>query len=243
MLEIAKATWPEAEKAFKEKKLVIIPLGAMEEHGYHLPLATDTILAEFIGRVVAERLDSILMPAVNYGYVLLARNFPGSIQLKESTLNAFFNDVCRELYRQGVRRVVVINQHLPNASILRTLSQRLWDEIGLRLLCVTLPGISEIAKEVCESRQWHPAIIHSEEIETSLMLAVEPKLVRLEKAVKEYPPVPKSLDSLPIPWKEFSKSGAFGDPTIATGEKGHKILKRLIDNIVEIIISSEKEAP
>jgi len=243
MLELAKATWPEAEKAFKEKRMVIIPLGAVEEHGYHLPLSTDTILAEFISRVVAEKLDAILMPPVNYGYVLLARGFPGSVSLRENTLKALFDDICRELHRQGVRRVVVINQHLPNAPPLRILSQQLWDEIGLRLLCVTLPGITEVAKEVCKSKQWHPAIIHSEEIETSLVLAVEPKLVRLDKAVKEYPAVPKSLDSLPIPWKEFSKSGAFGDPTVATSEKGRRMLERLIDNIVEIIVASEKEAP
>jgi creatinine amidohydrolase len=243
MLELAKATWPEAEKAFKEKKLVIIPLGAVEEHGYHLPLSTDTILAEFIGRAVAERLDAILMPSVNYGYVLLARGFPGSVSLRENTLKALFDDICKELHRQGVRRVVVVNQHLPNAPPLRILSQQLWDEIGLRLLCVTLPGITEVAKEVCKSKQWHPAIIHSEEIETSLVLAVEPKLVRLDKAVKEYPAVPKSLDSLPIPWREFSKSGAFGDPTVATSEKGRRMLERLIDNIVEIILASEKEAP
>ena len=242
MLDLAKATWPEAKEAL-QKKLVIIPLGAVEEHGPHLPLGTDTMLAEYLAQAVADRLGAILMPPVNYGYVLSARGFPGSISLKGDTLKALFNDICRELHKQGAKRVAIINQHLPNAPILRILSQELWDEIGLRLLCISFPGITDIAQELCESKQWHATTIHSEEIETSLMLAVKPGLVHLDRAVKEYPAIPKSLESLPIPWKDFCRSGVLGDPTVATSEKGKKILQRLIDNTVETICSSECEAP
>ncbi|KUO43208.1 MAG: hypothetical protein APU95_01790 [Hadesarchaea archaeon YNP_N21] len=237
MIELASVPWVKIEETLHKSDLAILPLGAIEEHGPHLPLSTDLIIAEAIAKKVAEKTDAILLPSIPYGYVLSGRDYPGSISIEAGTLSSLIEDICKVLLKQGIKKIAIINQHVPNAPIIRILSKKLEEELGIKLMCITMPGFQEILNEICESKPWHTGIVHAEEIETSLMLAIKPDLVDMGKAVKEYPPVPEAFDSMPISWRKLSKSGSLGDPTIASAEKGRKILDLMVKKAIEIIKS------
>lgn len=241
MIELADIPWTKAEEVFQKGDLAILPLGAVEEHGPHLPLSTDNIIAGAIAKKVAEKTNAILLPSISYGYVLSGRDYPGSISIEAETLSALINDICKVLHKQGIKKIIVINQHVPNAPIIRILSKKLEEGLGIELMCITLPGLQEILNNICESEPWHANIVHAEEIETSLMLAIQPDLVDMSKATKEYPPVPKAFDSMPISWRKLSKSGSLGDPTLATAEKGRKMLDVIVMNTLRIILNITNE--
>jgi len=234
MIEWSNITWPEAEEAVKESRIAILPMGAVEAHALHLPLCTDVFAAEAIAKEVAKRLDAVLLPTISYTYIQALRNYPGSVSIRSDTLKALVKDICRGLYRQGIRKIAIINHHIPNEPILRIASEELDGELGIKVLYIMAP-FSYIYEKVCESKRWHGWIVHSEEVETSEMLFLRPDLVRMDEAVKDYPPVPPEIDHFAVDWRTFSKSGGLGDPTVATKEKGRKILEIAVNYCEDII--------
>jgi len=234
MIEWSNITWPEAEKAAKESRIAILPMGAVEAHALHLPLCTDVFAAEAIAKEVAKRLDAVLLPTISYTYIQALRKYPGSVSIRSDTLKALVKDICRSLCKQGIKKIAIINHHIPNEPILRIASEELDGELGIKVLYIMAP-FSHIYEKVCESKRWHGWIVHSEEVETSEMLFLRPDLVKMDKAVKDYPPVPPDIDHFAVDWRTFSKSGGLGDPTVATKEKGRQILEIAVNYCVDII--------
>lgn len=234
MIEWSNITWPEAEKAIGESRIAILPIGAVEAHALHLPLCTDVFAAQAIAKEVAKRLDAILLPPLYYTYIQALRNYPGSVSIRSDTLKVLVKDICKSLHKQGIKKIAIINHHIPNEPILRIASEELHGELGIKMLYIMAP-FSYIYEKVCESKRWHGWIVHSEEVETSEMLFLRPDLVKMDKAVKDYPPVPPDIDHFAVDWREFCKSGGLGDPTVATKEKGRKILEISVNYCVDII--------
>ncbi len=242
-VELGELTWQEAEKAFKDRKIVILPLGSIEQHGLHLPMNTDLVLGERIAQLTAERIRAVLLPPIPFGQVWSAREFPGVISLMPATLKEVVKDVCRSLARHTVKLIVLISGHQGNLSVLKEAVRELYDEkISTKILFFSYPEIEAMSKGITESEIWRGGTLdstwHAGEIETSLMLAVKPENCHMERAVIEFPRVPPWYGYTAISWKEINKVGSFGNAKVATPEKGYQLLRKSVDCIVEIIESA-----
>jgi len=241
--EWTKLTWEEAAQEVRRHPFAVLPLGAVEEHGPHMTLGSDCRAAETFAARIAAETDCILLPAIPYGQVWSLKGFPGSLTISNETLVAMLFEVCESLGSKGFRGVVCVTGHLGNVNALKLASRRLFDAGSTPLLSLFYPGLEEIAARVCESRRAHTSIIHADEIETSLLLALAPECVDMARAVSEYPAFPPDFESRAMPWDSLSKTGVFGDATKASAEKGQVMLDYVAAKAAELIQSFKKSLP
>lgn len=213
---------------------VILPLGATEQHGYHLPLGVDTILAEALAKRVAEATGATVMPPMPFGYSWVWRDAPGSVTVESRTLEDVICQTAESLARHGVRHVFLVNGHEANSATMKYASRRLWDHPDVKVWRLFYPNLAAVMAELCESPTWH-GIVHACEFETSLMLAVAPELVDMGKAVREYPERDRGYFQGGRPMGELSQSGVFGDATLATAAKGEAMLEIFTRSMAEAI--------
>jgi len=233
-LDAATATWQEVAKFLKKHPAAILPLGATEQHGLHLPLATDTLLAEELARRVAQKSVGLVLPPLPFGYSWVWRDTPGTLTLSFDTFRAVIKDIARSLHRAGCQSLLLLTAHGANAQPLKYTVRELADELPLRILHLLYPGLSEILRGTAESEMWLPGNFHAEEFETSLMLALHPDLVRMDKAVCEYPPRSVLYEHSALPMGALSQSGVFGDATVATPEKGAAWLEAAAEKMAQM---------
>ncbi len=229
-------TMQEVKENISEYKLAILPIGAIEAHGAHLPLGTDNFLARAISEKVAAKTSAVLLPTLPYGQVWGLENFPGSINISNESLISFIYDIGVSLIRQGFKKFAVINGHIGNEVAIKIAARKLYDEDkDFKVLYFSYPGIRNEANKVCETENLHPKYFHACEIETSLMLYMAKEHVKMDKAVKEENDFPEDLDFSPIKWENFTKNAVLGDATLATKGKGKIIADALIERIVGVI--------
>lgn len=223
-------TWPEAEKALKPETVVVIPIGAeSKEHGPHLKLGNDWLMAEYLKHRILERSDAIVAPTVNYHFYPAFGEYPGSTTLRLETARDLMIDICKSLARYGPRRFYALNTGVSTVRALRPAVEALAQEgILLRFTDIgtaTQPVEDQIKKEEGGT--------HADEIETSMMLFIAPDSVDMKKAVKDYHPSGKGgLSRDPNGPGDYSASGVFGDPTLATRKKGEILLRGLVEGIL-----------
>ena len=144
-------------------------------------------------------------------------------------------DLGSALGRQGFRAVVLLSGHLGNMTAMKEAAREIFSHGGPKVYYLFYPGLSEAAADVMESRRSHPAIVHADELETSLLLALVPEAVHMERAVAEYPEYPPDFDVTPAYWDGVSPSGVFGDATAASAEKGRRILGGVLGRTAALI--------
>ena len=232
-LNAGTATWQECRDFLERHPYAILPLGATEQHGPHLPQNTDTLLAEALAAHVAQQSVGLVLPALPIGYSWVWRDCPGSLTFSFDTFRAAVKDIARSLDRNGCKAMMTITAHGANPQPLKYASRELADEIEIKILRVFYPNLSEIIADA-ESPTWLPMNFHAEEFETSLMLHLHPELVRMEKAVREYPPRSMGYEMSTLPMGALSESGVFGDATVATAEKGERWFHACVESIVEV---------
>ena len=236
--------WPEVQEALKRDPVVIVPVGSCEQHGPHLPVSTDVDLPLYVATKAAEKVGAIVAPPVPYGYNEKEWKFPGTISLKTETLTAVLYDICESLSRSGFRYVVLLNGHGFNSNIVGQVSHMVMEK--LPILCVSLSYwdlVLDVAKEVRESGRG--GMSHACEFETSGMLYVNHERVDMSKAVDELPNVEgkyiwlEIIDRSPLfmrpRWDILSKSGVCGAPTLATREKGQKLLDTAAERLAAFL--------
>lgn len=229
MIELAGATSDEVRDFVASgRRLAVVAVGALEAHGAHLPLSTDTLVAERVARELAHRHDGALLPAVAYGETWATSGYPGTISLSPETVRLLAIDIARGAVASGLDRVVVVNgdfgNRLPLAAAARDLAAD-----GIRVLVLDHPGLAEAAETVRESVPAVPGMNHGEEIETSMVLAVTPDLVRLERAEPQYPEFPVDFGTRPVRLHEIGPNAVFGDPRPATAAKGETLFTAVLD--------------
>ncbi len=217
-------TMPEFEAARDQSRTVILPVGSVEEHGPHLPLGTDTFHAMEVARRVAELRPVIVAPPVFYGICRSTREHPGTVSLSGDTLRALLKDLGREFYRQGLRRLIFISGHAGGTHMCALV------EAGEALLTefadvrVAVVNILDLLREVLAAR---PDLIktkgdsHAGEVETAIMLAAYPHLVK-GSAPAEWPSFPKY--ELVRDKRRYWPGGVWGDPGPAAAAQGEEIL-------------------
>ena len=210
-------TWIEAEKILTPDTVVVIPLGAeAKEHGPHLKLNNDFVMAEYLKRRVLEQSNVVIAPTVNYSFYPAFVEYPGSTSLRLETARDLIVDICRSLARYGPRRFYVLNTGISTLRALKPAAELLAAD-GILLRYTDLKITEPIEKTIRQEEGG----THADEIETSMMLYIAPASVDMKKAVKDYHesrPGPLTRD--PNGNGTYSPTGSWGDPTLATRAKG-----------------------
>ncbi len=239
-------TWPEIKEALKAEKVIVLPVGSTEDHGPHLPLETDALITTEICRRAVEKVPdyALLMPTIYYGFNEHHMDFPGNTSIEPYHFIDFVFDVCRSVVRHGFKKIIIVNGHGSNAPFLNIVARRVTNETDA--ICVAVNWWT-MAIDVIRSILSHAS--HAGEMETSVMLYLKPEIVDMSKAVRDmdiYMGQGRSkfiwrdfVNPSPVAfmewWSRFSKTGIVGDPTKATREKGEKIVKAAVENLVEFI--------
>jgi len=236
-MQIELITMEEFKKALKKTRTLVVPFGTVEEHGRHLPLGTDTLIAVEVLRLLQERRKVFVAPPLHYGVCTSTRLHPGTISITPETLRRLTLDIVRDSFRKGIRNFILVSGHGGglHMSAIKEVAEILVEEVkGVRIAVVSpyellWKEISGIAETENDS--------HAGEIETSVMLALRPELVR-GSSKEEYPSFPKPLvvrDKL-----KYWPGGVWGDPGKASREKGQQVIELIIEKIINIIDMIEK---
>jgi creatinine amidohydrolase len=248
-------TWAEVKDYLRKDSVIILPFGSTEQHGLHLPLGNDALVAIRLAEDTARITKTIVAPPCWYGWSPHHMAYPGTISITPETLISVLYEVLRSLIYHGFKRLIVINGHrTANLPPLQIAASRIRNETGA---FVTIADPFYIGDTVSRAIRESPpgGIGHAEELETSHMMHIFPELVNMKKAVKNLPPkkkfhvadpyvqgdrvfTPSSLESFR---KATEPSGVTGDPTLSTEEKGKRLHKALVDNLVELVKLARKE--
>ncbi|MFC4619065.1 creatininase family protein [Camelliibacillus cellulosilyticus] len=220
----------------KAKKTVLLPVGAVEAHGPHLPLGTDNLLAERLAERVAQETGALQLPTLSYGQVWSLRHFPGSINISNSTLIQMIVDIGKSLYFQGFRIFAMVNGHLGNNVALKEAARELYDLYPeMKVYYFFYPGTKDIINEVRETPAAHASYFHACELETSYMLYLAEEYVDMDKAINDPPTITEEADLTPTPWEEITHSAVLGDATLATKEKGKRVVDQAVQSMAAIL--------
>lgn len=234
---LEKLTWIEAEKILTPASVVVIALGAAaKEHGPHLRLENDFLIAEYLKHRVLRAADVIMAPTINYHFYPSFVEYPGSTTLRLETARDLVVDIARSLAAFGPRRFYVINTGLSTVRALKPAVEQLSGE-GIALRYTDLPAVTA-AVDAALSRQEGGS--HADEMETSMMLYIAPETVDMRKAAKDYHPREGQggLSRTLLPPGEpgvYSPTGIYGDATLATREKGEAVVEALVAGILRDI--------
>lgn len=227
----------EVQERIEAGDWAILPVGACEQHGPHLPLGTDVYLAEYQAAEIADRVPAVVFPSVNFGYSWVWKGLSGTLTLSQRTFNLLMYELIESLIEQGFNKIMVTNGHDSNVKALRYVQRDIADAYpDVELLVVFYPTMNDVYQRHMESPMWH-GMFHAEEFETSLMLAYRGDLVHMDRAVCEYPlkPVLYGLDASSL--ATISTSGVYGDATCASRQKGEAMAAEFADYVAEIVRS------
>jgi creatinine amidohydrolase len=232
-LDAATAAAPEvAAHLVGSRGVAVLPFGALEQHGPHLPVSTDTITAQAVAAALADRLDALLLPAVPYGETWTMSGYPATVSLRPETVTAIAEDIGRGVAASGARAFVIVNGDWGNRAPLAVAARRL--AAVLPTIALDHPGLDAAVERVRESRPAAPGLAHAEEVETSLMLHLAPELVG-DARPAEYPAFPSDFGVRPMRMHGFSVSGVFGDAAPASAAKGAVFLDAIVDASMAVL--------
>jgi creatinine amidohydrolase len=241
-------SWQDVAGLDAGRTVALVPVAALEQHGPHLPLDTDTFLVTRVVEAAAGRArpgDPVLVtPTIFAGSSEHHMAFAGTVSLRPETLAAVVRDVCSSMARHGFRRLLIVNGHGGNRAVLAGTVQSLGLEAPVSV--ATLDYWTLAADAVAELRD-SPAggMAHACEFETSLMLHLRPESVRMELIAREIPEPRFSLERLDLfrqgplgaHWTthELSRSGVLGAPDLATAEKGRAFFEACVSGLAGLI--------
>lgn len=236
--DISRLNDSEMVTALAKRPVLILPIGAVESHGDHLPAGTDNMLAtrmaEELARVVDGATPMLRLPVLPFGQVWSLANAPGSFGISNETVTRAIVEIAQFAKSKGLSVVAIINGHLGNANAIRD-GQRIMREQGVTVANFFYPGSATMIADVREEPVAHPAYMHADEIETSYMLHLAPDAVDMDKAIANYPVFPEDFSTIAYRWTDFSESPVLGDARAATAEKGRKILEAVLANMAKQI--------
>jgi creatinine amidohydrolase len=226
-------TWRQAEAVLRPGTVVVIPIGAAcKEHGPHLKLKNDWLLAEYFKREILKSANVVVAPTVNYHYYPAFIEYPGSISLRLETARDLMVDICRSLSRYGPRKFYGLNTGL---STMRPLALSA-DLLAAEEIEFRYTDILKLSEQVELNVKEEEGGTHANEIETSMMLFIAPETVEMSAAVKDYhPSASGGLTRSPSGQGSYSASGIYGDPTLATEQKGKIVVGAIIQGILQDI--------
>ncbi len=231
--------WPEVARRIEDGVTILVPIGAIsKEHGHHLPLKTDYLLARDLCNRVAAQMPVLIAPVVCFGYYPAFRHYPGSQHLSPDSFQALLHEIIGGLIGQGAERLAVVNAGVSTEAPLRIVVRELYEDTGV---CVHSADIRTLGRKA-EAGLSQKLGGHGDEAETSMILRIAPELVQMDRAVEDYGnalKAPKTVfyqptvfSSDPESGADFSATGVRGDPSLATAKKGEAILSAMAEELV-----------
>ncbi len=224
----------------------IVPLGSLEQHGGHLPFSTDTVIVEYISKIIADNTNAFLLPSIHYGVSFEHEPF-FNVSINNNILLNFISDICISLFKQGINRLYVINGHHGNIGLLQYVGQH---------ISSVYPTKGKYFYFINYWQMLNKSFDHGGEVETSLMMSICPDLVRMDLSKKgmdldkkndgdncdcdgEEDFISKAGINMSINnpggFIKFTKNGIWGNPSDASAEKGQQMLSRIAEKIVMMI--------
>ena len=231
-------TLEEIGAAAADGAVAVLPVGATEQHGPHLATGTDTRSAAAVALAAAGRTDDVVLPAIPYGCSLGHGDaWPGTVSLHPMTLTAVVLEVGRWVRASGFRRLVMVNGHATNGPPCQSALLQLRHEIAdLRMRFVSLFDLSD---PIAERYARDAPDFHANEGETSILLHVDPAMVRPDRAVDEPDRTVGRVLQYPMP--VVTRSGVVGAPSTATAEAGAELFGALVDALADLLIRVREE--
>ena len=248
--------WDDFEKEIKETDVALIPVGATEQHGNHMPLGSDTYCALEVARRTAEKENAIVAPVISYGISQCHMSFPGTITLRAETLIRILDDICESLYTHGISKFILINGHGHNNPVIRTFMNEFKlkknRDVHLFLTEWWNPGV-KLTRELWSNDPEDLPDGHAADVEASAMLAIKPQLVDIDTGGKVVlgalgnskiifnKSTSARLEGYPIDlltisdFKSFTESGIIGSSLNATKEKGEKVLDKAAEFFAALV--------
>lgn len=236
-------TWEEMNEAIRMEKVVILPTGATEQHGPHLPLDVDAFLCESVCLEVGKRAPEkvLVLPPVSYGLNLHHIDFPGTIHIEPETFIAFCLNITKSVAYHGFEKILLVNGHGSNTPLVDLVARK--TVLGTDSLCSAV-NYYQLALEVFEKVKESEVMAHADEFETSLYLYLAPERVRMDRAVSGDDVVGEYVSSDSVPknpvrfndyWGRWTKQGVHGDPRVATAEKGELIFEAAVTALLGVV--------
>jgi creatinine amidohydrolase len=222
--------------------IVVVPVAAIEQHGPHLPVITDSLLCSTVARRGAERAVAaqanpvLVTPTVWSGLSEHHMPFGGTLSLDFATFSALIGGLCRSLQRHGFGRILLLNGHGGNEAALRVIVEQLSPGLEAVVACVNYWHLA--ALQFAEILERQPGVQHACEAETSMVLALRPELVEASRFAEASFAEGKSPGGAAYRWRSFAArtaSGVIGDPTAASAEKGERLLEAAAAALAELL--------
>ena len=238
-------TWEEYRDEVSQR-IIILPVGSLEQHGPHLPLNVDVVIPTSLAKMVSEELEAVVLPPIAYGYKSHPTSgggqlFPGTTSLDGSTLINLTLDILRETYRHGGRRFLVLNGHYENVAFVTEAVELFLRDAADGARVVILSWWDQVSDELVDELfaeagfpGWDTE--HAAITETSLMQYFAPELVREDNIIDDQSDRKPTYSIFPPPDDIIPKSGVLYKATYASREKGEKLAKQVVDSIVEIAL-------
>ena len=239
-------TWPEVGEAASAGRVVLQPLGAIEQHGPHLPVDTDNVIAVALCLAAAESrpADYVVAPLVPYGFNDHNMEFPGTVSIRPETLLAYLVDVGRSFATMGFRNIVFVNGHGSNDTVAELAARRTTNETPARAAMTSSYALARSVVERQPSLRSSPrgGVAHACEFETSFYMHLSPELVKKELIADELPEgFPDCIDhdwcgGGPLKfmtwYSQRTQSGTEGAPSHASAEKGSALFEACVTLLV-----------
>jgi creatinine amidohydrolase len=245
-LLIGEMTWQEVESLTKKIDTVIIPAGSTENNGPHLPLSLDFIVGYEMAIRLAEATSIPVAPAIPWGNSSLFARYPGTIVIRSEVLMELMKDICMSLARHGFRRFLILTPHMPNSWAFNIAGEALRKEGYLAVTIDYWRVQNKLCADLTEGKVMPTA--HASELATSILWALRPDLVHMDRMKPEVPTNSYYLkynSQYPMLFmyndmKQLSESGIFGDASKASKEKGEEIIRRCLKYLTEFCHDFQK---
>jgi creatinine amidohydrolase len=237
-------TWPEVGARLKAGALVLVPVGAIaKEHGHHLPMKTDWLVARELASRVAAALPVLVAPVVSQGYYPAFTRYPSSQHLSAETFSALMRELLAKLIADGAQRIAVLNTGVSTEEPLQIVVRDLLAVTGVRIAVADIRQLGTAVRAGGSQKLGG----HGDEWETSTILAIEPGLVHMDRAAEDYGSIlaeprtvfrrPTRFSGDPASGPDYSRTGVRGNPTLASAEKGRALLTEMARELVEGLLA------
>ncbi|HEX9278050.1 MAG TPA: creatininase family protein [Casimicrobiaceae bacterium] len=245
--ELAQLTWEEVRDLDRARTVVVLPVGAIEAHGPHLPLDTDVVIATAMARDGAQKLAArgggrvvLILPALAYTAASFAAAFQGTLSISGITVTAVIVDLARSLSEQGFKLLAVANAHL-DPEHLTALHEAVKLARADRLLPIVFPDLTRLPWGTRLGDEFKSGACHAGRFESSIVMSAQPELVR-DAIRRALAPNPSSISqAIKLGKRTFEAAGGprayFGDPAAASAEEGSRLVAALGSILEEAVIA------
>jgi len=238
-IRVANTTWPEVEVAFCNNAIAVLPIAATcKEHGRHLPMATDSIQAEWLISQLITQVNMVVWPILGYGYYPAFVDYPGSCNLNKTTFEKVVLEITNSIIASGAKQIFILNTGISTIRPLKNIVDSFKHPINIQLINV-YSGVNFSAAEKDIKQQIRGN--HADEIETSIMLAIAAEKVNMDLAdatTAEMQPGP--LNRKHQDQANYSPSGVYGNARLATAAKGKSLVAAMLKDVLQEVNNKDR---